>query len=170
MKSKTAALVIVTVAVLSTPLALADSGSDWLNKQMQTLQQQVGMRNAVAAAVERFQLINGYRVPEQLVARADDDAFKHELALLNKAIGLQDPTPLAMADAESGSNWLDKQIETLQRHVALRNAVADEAARFMAANGYTKPDQLVARSDDDAFAHELALLSQVIRLNDLSNF
>lgn len=169
MKPKTAALATVLITVLGAPVALADSGSAWLDRQVQTLQRQVGMRNAVADAVTRFQLAHGYSVPEQLVARADDDAFKHELALLNQSIRLDDARPVAMMDAASGSDWLDRQMQALQRQLAVRNTVADAALSFQQQHGYTLPEQLIARADDDAFSHELAMLSMVIQLNQLGD-
>jgi anti-sigma factor ChrR (cupin superfamily) len=167
MMPKTAVCIAATLAALVTPVALADTGSAWLDQQVQSLQRQVGMRNAMADASARFELAHGYTVPEQMVARADDDAFAHELALLNHRISLDDLTPVAMADAASGSDWLDKQMLDLQRQVAVRNAAADTVARFEMAHGYALPEQLATLADDGAFTHEMAMLTETIRLNEL---
>jgi hypothetical protein len=72
-----------------------------------------------------------------------------------------------MADAASGSDWLDKQMLDLQRQVAVRNAAADTVARFEMAHGYALPEQLATLADDGAFTHEMAMLTETIRLNEL---
>lgn len=169
MKSKTATLIAATVAALVTPVAWADSdsGSAWLDQQVQSLQRQMGLRSAMADASARYQVAHGYAVPERLVVRAGDDAFAHELALLNHRISRNDPTSVTMAEATSGSEWLDKQMLDLQRQISVRNAAADSVTRFEMAHGYTLPEQLASLIDSDAFGHELALLSQTIRLNEL---
>jgi hypothetical protein len=88
MKVNIATLIAALATALVAPNALADTGSDWLNGQVSHLQQQLVMRNALHEEAVRFARAQGYGVPEQLLAHADDDAIQHEVAQVNRAIRL----------------------------------------------------------------------------------
>ncbi len=83
---KLSAQILVAVggllAAVSTPLAQADTGSNWFNAEVAQVQLRIDLRNQLDDDLVRSQLTLGYSVPESLnpdsksmQARADDDAF-----------------------------------------------------------------------------------------------
>ncbi len=91
------------VAAVSTPLALAESGSDHLfNAEVAQVQQRIAMRNQLDDDLVQSQLALGYSVPEALdpqtktmQARADDSAFSRAMRNLQRTMVMY-----AMADVE----------------------------------------------------------------------
>ncbi len=168
MKSKQFTALAALLTSLIAPAVQADSGSDWLDLQVQKLQQQVALRNQIAVDGERFASQHGFTSPQHVVARANDDAFGRELTMLSHWIqgGWEMPT----LQTEAGSAWLDQEMRRLQRHVATRNTLADQVAYYQGERGYVVPEQVASWADGDAFSRELALLSQSIRLQQLSGY
>lgn len=70
------------VAAVSTPLAQADTGSDWFNTEVAQVQYRIASRNQLDDDLVQSQVALGYGVPESLhpqsktmLARSDDNAF-----------------------------------------------------------------------------------------------
>jgi len=89
---QTARLGVFAVACACTA-AWADTGSDKLDAQVSTLQQQIGARQQLADALRHDELALGYSVPEittnqnaSMVAKADDDAFTLAMVHLHKTM------------------------------------------------------------------------------------
>ena len=81
------------VAAVSTPLALADTGSDMFNAEVALVQQTVQLRNQLANDLVQSQLALGYAVPESLdaqmqilQAQADGDAFGRAMRNLQRSM------------------------------------------------------------------------------------
>lgn len=92
MKLSTGILIAIggLVAAISTPLVLADTGSDWFNAEVARVQQRIELRNQLDDDLVQSQLALGYSVPESLdpqsktmQARADDDAFSAAMKQLS---------------------------------------------------------------------------------------
>lgn len=91
-------------ATFSTTVVQADTGSDLLfNTKIAQLQHEIGMRNQLDDELIKFRLARGYSSPEALdpqvktmLARADDDAFTHEMHNLHQTMKLYDA--IASAD------------------------------------------------------------------------
>jgi hypothetical protein len=95
MKLSTQILIAVggIVAAVSTPLALADTGSDMFNAEVALMQQSISMRNQLSDDLIHSQLALGYSVPEMLdplnqtmQARADGDAFSRAMQNLQRTM------------------------------------------------------------------------------------
>jgi hypothetical protein len=81
------------VAAGLTPLAQADTGSDWFDAEVAQVQQRVSMRNQLEDDLVQSQLALGYSVPEALapqsktmLARADDNAFDRAMGNLHRTM------------------------------------------------------------------------------------
>ena len=81
------------VAAVSSPLARADTGSDWFDAQVAQVQQRLTLRNLLEDDLVRSQLALGYSVPEVLgpqgktmQARADDNAFERAMTNLQRSL------------------------------------------------------------------------------------
>lgn len=93
------------------------------------------------------------------VRQPKEDAAMNKISLM---LALFLTVPAAFAD--TGSDWLNNEISKLQNQIAARNGIAVEAERYQLAQGYALPAQVIVRSDDDAFTHELELLSKTISM------
>lgn len=78
--------------LLMTTVAFADTGSDWLNNEMTTLQNQLAARNHILVEAKQYQLAQGYVLPNRVINNSDR-AFDHKMRVLGKTIIM-----FAMAD------------------------------------------------------------------------
>lgn len=82
---KTKALILSFL--LTSPLAVADTGSEWLDAQVAQLQDEMAARNELVASSERQLIAQGYVVPET-ASESNDDSFNREMLLLTAAINI----------------------------------------------------------------------------------
>jgi hypothetical protein len=91
MKSSSQILIVAgaLLAVASTPLVQADTGSDWFDAEVTAVQHRIASRNQLDDDLVLSQVALGYAVPESLhpqsktmLARSDDNAFDTVLKYL----------------------------------------------------------------------------------------